>query len=134
MRNFEELDMRTYRLTEAGDLITPENQTVPPTPEGVRDASARIWQKARAEVEAGKAEIIPFDHAAKAVQDVIDAERQWRNRELVVVVDHNQKLLVWEGLTLEQQNNTRAYRVALLDYPQQPDFPNSTKRPPTPTV
>ena len=40
-----------------------------------------------------------------------------RNRDnlLNIVVDHYQKPLVWETLTIEQQDKVRVYRQALLD-------------------
>lgn len=38
-----------------------------------------------------------------------------RNILLFTVVDHYQKPLVWEGLTIEQQDKVREYRQALLD-------------------
>ena len=41
--------------------------------------------------------------------------RQTRDNILSTVVDHYQKPLVWETLTIEQQDKVRAYRQALLD-------------------
>lgn len=41
--------------------------------------------------------------------------RQNRDSLLSTVVDHYQKPLVWESLTVEQQDKIRVYRQALLD-------------------
>lgn len=41
--------------------------------------------------------------------------RQNRESLLSTVVDHYQKPLVWETLTIEQQDKVRVYRQALLD-------------------
>lgn len=41
--------------------------------------------------------------------------RQNRDSLLSTVVDHCQKPLVWETLTVEQQDKVRVYRQALLD-------------------
>lgn len=41
--------------------------------------------------------------------------RQDRDNLLSTVVDHYQKPLVWETLTVEQQDKVRQYRIALLD-------------------
>ena len=41
--------------------------------------------------------------------------RQNRNKLLSTVVDHYQKPLVWESLTIEQQDKVRVYRQELLD-------------------
>ena len=41
--------------------------------------------------------------------------RKERDSLLLTVVDHYQKPLVWETLTVEQQDKVRAYRQALLD-------------------
>ena len=41
--------------------------------------------------------------------------RQNRDSLLSTVVDHYQKPLVWETLTVEQQDKVRVYRQALLD-------------------
>lgn len=41
--------------------------------------------------------------------------RQNRDSLLSTVVDHYQKPLVWESLTIEQQDKVRIYRQALLD-------------------
>ena len=41
--------------------------------------------------------------------------RLTRDNLLSTVVDHYQKPLVWETLTLEQQDRVRIYRQALLD-------------------
>ena len=41
--------------------------------------------------------------------------RQTRDSLLSTVVDHYQKPLVWETLTVEQQDKVRIYRQALLD-------------------
>ena len=41
--------------------------------------------------------------------------RQNRDKLLSTVVDHYQKPLVWETLTVEQQDKVRTYRQALLD-------------------
>lgn len=41
--------------------------------------------------------------------------RQNRDSLLSTVVDHYQKPLVWETLTVEQQDKVRIYRQALLD-------------------
>ena len=38
-----------------------------------------------------------------------------RDSLLLTVVDHHQKPLVWESLTIEQQDKVRVYRQALLD-------------------
>ena len=49
-------------------------------------------------------------------QGQIESEfRQTRDSLLNTVVDHYQKLLVWETLTVEQQDKVRIYRQALLD-------------------
>ena len=44
-----------------------------------------------------------------------DEFRQNRDSLLSTVVDHYQKPLVWETLTVEQQDKVRVYRQALLD-------------------
>ena len=41
--------------------------------------------------------------------------RQNRDKLLSTVVDHYQKPLIWETLTVEQQDKVRTYRQALLD-------------------
>lgn len=41
--------------------------------------------------------------------------RQNRDSLLSTVVDHYQKSLVWETLTIEQQDKVRVYRQSLLD-------------------
>lgn len=41
--------------------------------------------------------------------------RQNRDSLLSTVIDHYQKPLVWESLTVDQQDKVRAYRQALLD-------------------
>lgn len=41
--------------------------------------------------------------------------RQNRDKLLLTVVDHYQKPLIWETLTVGQQDKVRAYRQALLD-------------------
>lgn len=41
--------------------------------------------------------------------------RQNRDSLLSTVIDHYQKPLVWESLTVEQQDKVRVYRQALLD-------------------
>lgn len=41
--------------------------------------------------------------------------RQTRDNLLLTIIDHYQKPLVWETLTIEQQDKVRVYRQALLD-------------------
>lgn len=41
--------------------------------------------------------------------------RQDRDNLLLTIVDNYQKSLVWESLTIEQQDKVRVYRQALLD-------------------
>ena len=54
----------------------------------------------------------------------IQTERDWRNGQLITVIDHYQKPLLWEELTDDQKDAVKDYRKALLDYPQQTDFPD----------
>jgi len=54
-------------------------------------------------------------------------ERQWRDNELKNIVDTKQLPLVWADLSEVEQQLLRDYRRALLDYPNQPDYPNGQR-------
>ncbi len=63
---------------------------------------------------------ISFDNVDWKTADEIDEQiqnefRLKRDNLLNTVVDHYQKPLVWETLTVEQQDKVRVYRQALLD-------------------
>lgn len=51
----------------------------------------------------------------KEIELIQNEFRQNRNSLLSTAVDHYQKPLVWETLTVEQQDKVRSYRQALLD-------------------
>lgn len=68
----------------------------------------------------------------KAKNNKVDSERVWRDSELIAYVDHFQKVLVWGGLDLEQQNAISNYRNNLLEYPQSDGFPDT--RPIRPSI
>lgn len=57
-----------------------------------------------------------------------EAERSWRDQELVDFVDYYQaRPLLWADLSDEQRAQIGAYRQALLDYPQQSGFPSGVR-------
>ena len=63
---------------------------------------------------------ISFDKVDWRTKEEIDEQIQnefiqTRDNLLNTVVDHYQKPLVWETLTVEQQDKVRVYRQALLD-------------------
>ena len=63
---------------------------------------------------------ISFDKVDWRTPEEIDEQiqnefRANRDNILRTVVDHYQKPLIWETLTVEQQGKVRAYRQALLD-------------------
>lgn len=63
---------------------------------------------------------ISFDKVDWRTQEEIDEQiqnefRLKRDNLLNTVADHYQKPLVWETLTVEQQDKVRTYRQALLD-------------------
>jgi hypothetical protein len=59
-----------------------------------------------------------------------EQEYEWRDSELINVIDHYQKPLLWDELTDDVQENVKQYRQELKDWDQQnPDFPNSEFRP-----
>jgi len=61
--------------------------------------------------------------AADALADLVNTERSWRDAELAKADIEIYKL---EDVS-SPATAYRAYRVALRDYPQQPDFPNGTR-------
>jgi hypothetical protein len=61
--------------------------------------------------------------AADALADLANTERSWRDAELAKTDIDIYKL---EDAS-SSATAYRAYRVALRDYPQQPDFPNGTR-------
>jgi len=54
-------------------------------------------------------------------------EKQWRDSELSIYIDHFQKPLVWGDLTADEQSKIADYRRLLLDYPQSEDFKTQTR-------
>jgi hypothetical protein len=113
--------MKQYQETEHGSF-TIEGMTIP------NASGNRHYQQMLQEVADGEAEQVPFDHAAKATQDKLDEERAWRDNELTQEVDYYQtRPLLWDELGTDIQAGIAAYRLILLDYPQQPDFPNGSR-------
>lgn len=58
-----------------------------------------------------------WENSSWVIDDTL-AQNEFRGKRnilLFTVVDHYQKPLVWEGLTIEQQDKVREYRQALLD-------------------
>ena len=122
--------MRQYQEAENGDLRTPEGQTEPKQHEFSTNQSGRVWQRMRDEVLAGDAELIAFDHDAKAVQDAIDAERLWRDGELARVDIEIRK--AEDLLEAFDATNFRRYAVLLRDWPEHANFPDPDFRPTSP--
>jgi hypothetical protein len=57
-------------------------------------------------------------------------EYQWRDNELINVIDHYQKPLLWDELTDEVKENVKRYRQELKDWDtENPEFPKSEYRP-----
>ncbi|ABC27288.1 hypothetical protein HCH_00377 [Hahella chejuensis KCTC 2396] len=78
-----------------------------------------------AEVDGGKATLIPFDHDAAALAAQMSAERAWRDAELKRA---DIELFKVEDRDSDgQAQRWRAYRCALRDYPQQADFPQCVR-------
>lgn len=60
-------------------------------------------------------------------QKLVEEERTWRNIELERAdVELNK---VQDGMGIGTVTQWRAYRCELRDWPEHPDFPDSTKRP-----
>lgn len=64
-------------------------------------------------LENGKPDLVAIEEELRTKFE--NEFRQSRDNLLSTVVDHYQKPLVWESLTVEQQNKVRTYRQALLD-------------------
>jgi hypothetical protein len=57
-------------------------------------------------------------------------EYQWRDNELINVIDHYQKPLLWDELTDDIKENVKRYRQELKEWDKQnPEFPNLEFRP-----
>jgi len=115
--------MKQYRETGIGTYVIG-GTSIP------KDKSNRHYRKMLEEVTAGKAEIAPFDHQAKARQDAINVERQWRNGEL-----QRADIEVFKAEDTAGAFNAedwRSYRQTLRAWPASPDFPDSAKRPAAP--
>ena len=110
--------MKQYIETE-NNSYTFEGMSIPAS-EGNRH-----YQQMLVEVEAGEAEIIPFDFEAKAVEDLKASERSWRNEELNRADIELNK--VQDGMGINSVSAWRSYRNALRDYPAQQDFPNGER-------
>lgn len=63
----------------------------------------------------GTTELFDFRTEEEKTIYLQDTFRFQRDSLLNSIVDHYQKPLVWETLTIEQQDKVRAYRQALLD-------------------
>ena len=115
--------MKQYIETETGGL-TIDGMSIP------KSEGNRHYRQAMEEVANGEAEIIEFDHDAKAQEDAIDAERSWRNSELARADIELNK--VQDGGGTGTVGDWRDYRNELRDWPEHANFPDSTKRPVTP--
>ena len=69
----------------------------------------------------------PVKTPAELLEELETQERNWRDNELTSIVDPKQLVLVWAGMTTEEQLSITNYRQLLLDYPQEVDFPNGTR-------
>jgi hypothetical protein len=130
MRSFKQIfilnrgfnSMKQYIETESGGL-TIDGMDIP------KAEGNRHYRQAIEEVEAGEAEIIAFDHDAKAQQDAIDAERVWRNSELARADIELNKVQDGAPGTVGEW---RSYRNALRGWPEDKNFPDSEQRPTAP--
>ncbi len=70
------------------------------------------------------------DQPEPTPEEIAAAERVWRNSELERAdVELNK---VQDGMGTGTVSSWREYRCALRDWPESPDFPDSTKRPVAP--
>lgn len=65
-------------------------------------------------------------------EELICAARNWRNRELAR--SDIELLKVQDGVGTGTVSAWRGYRIALRNWPENPNFPDSTKRPVAPDV
>jgi len=115
--------MKQYLETESG-FSSQEDGFFPAA------AGNTQYNKMRAEVAAGRAEITPFDSEAEALKSAAVEERQWRNGEL-----QRADIEVFKAEDVAGAFNAedwRAYRQALRVWPNSPDFPDPSKRPTAP--
>lgn len=64
---------------------------------------------------------------AISIEQLNTIERNWRDTEISIYVDHFQKRLVWDDLAVDEQIKVSGYRRALLDYPSSVEFKSQTR-------
>ena len=99
--------MITYQEQEDGSFRL-DNTTYP--------VSHRLYQEALRLEGLGKAKIIPFDHDAKAVLEVLAIEQAWVCSELVRADREISKLADGHSRKSSTKRLWRDYRNALRDY------------------
>ncbi len=91
--------------------------------------------KSGSRVDVSRMEVMGWDEAKnytpgnkpKSKPEIESIEKQWRDSELSIYVDHFQKPLVWADLTTEEQSKVADYRRLLLDYPASEEFKTQTR-------
>ncbi len=115
-----ELIMKNY-IEQKNGSFSFEGMSIP------ADTANRHYSAMLREVADGNATIEYYAgsarEAADALSDLVNTERSWRDAELAKADIDIYKL---EDAGLDA-TAYRAYRMALRDYPQQPDFPNGAR-------
>lgn len=115
-----ELIMKTY-IEQKNGSFSFEGMSIP------ADAANRHYSAMLREVADGNATVEYYAGSARetadALAELINSERSWRDAELSKTDIDIYKL---EDAGLDA-TAYRAYRIALRDYPQQPDFPNGAR-------
>lgn len=115
-----ELLIKNY-IEQKNGSISFEGMSIP------ADTANRHYSAMLREVADGEATVEYYAgsdrETADALAELVNAERAWRDAELAKTDIDIYKL---EDAGLDA-TAYRAYRMALRDYPQQPDFPNGTR-------
>ncbi len=103
--------MKKYITQENSNILCPDGKVLQKNSDGY---VGQLYLSMFAEVEAGKAEIIPFDHEAKAIEDAKAIEQQWAQAELNRADIELFKTQDGEGIG--DVGDWRTYRKALRKY------------------
>ena len=106
-----------YKLTQDG-VRRSDGACIP------NDPTNRDWEEYTVWLALGNIPDPEFTDAELTAQKA-DNERQWRNSELPKADIEIYKMEDAADTTLEL--TWRSYRIALRDYPQQPEFPNGIR-------